>query len=163
LRDPASRRHDHARGGRRLSQGRRGDLQAAGGTGSLRGVPVHADRQDPAPRAHPRRAGPARAMSPHLSDSRRALVLPPTDTTRWRAKGKLMRNIALAITAAVVAGCATTPATPPYSTMSVAGLRTGVIVGEAECAREPSAVWVAAPHADGAVEGACIRYYAAGL
>jgi hypothetical protein len=74
-----------------------------------------------------------------------------------------MRNIALAITAALVVGCATTPETPPYSTMSVAGLRTGVIVGEAECAREPSAVWVVAPHADGAGEGACIRYYSAGL
>ena len=50
-----------------------------------------------------------------------------------------------------------------YSTMSPEGLRTGVIVGEADCARDPIAVWVTAPHADGTVEGACIRYYAAGL
>jgi hypothetical protein len=50
-----------------------------------------------------------------------------------------------------------------YSTMSPEGLRTGVIVREADCARDPIAVWVTAPHADGTVEGACIRYYAAGL
>ena len=50
-----------------------------------------------------------------------------------------------------------------YSTMSPEGLRTGVIVSEADCARDPIAVWVTAPHADGTVEGACIRYYAAGL
>jgi hypothetical protein len=50
-----------------------------------------------------------------------------------------------------------------YSTMSPEGLRTGVIVGEADCARDPIGVWVTAPHADGTVEGACIRYYAAGL
>jgi hypothetical protein len=50
-----------------------------------------------------------------------------------------------------------------YSTMSPEGLRTGVIVGEAECARDSISVWVTAPHADGTVEGACIRYYAAGL
>jgi len=50
-----------------------------------------------------------------------------------------------------------------YSTMSPEGLRTGVIVSEADCARDPMAVWVTAPHADGMVEGACIRYYAAGL
>src|SRR5260221_1905532 len=74
-----------------------------------------------------------------------------------------MRKAVLTIMAALVAGCATAPATPPYSTMSVAGLRTGVVVGEADCVREPSAVWVTAPHADGVVEGACIRYYAAGL
>ena len=74
-----------------------------------------------------------------------------------------MRKAVLTIMAALVAGCATAPATPSYSTMSVAGLRTGVVVDAAECAREPSAVWVAAPHSDGVVEGACIRYYAAGL
>src|SRR5258706_12659512 len=74
-----------------------------------------------------------------------------------------MRKAVLTIMAALVAGCATAPATPSYSTMSVAGLRTGVVVDAAECAREPSAVWVAAPHSDGIVEGACIRYYAAGL
>jgi hypothetical protein len=50
-----------------------------------------------------------------------------------------------------------------YSTMSPEGVATGVIVGEAECAGDPAAVWVTAPHADGTVEGACIRYYAAGL
>lgn len=50
-----------------------------------------------------------------------------------------------------------------HSTMSPEGLRTGVIIGEAECNRDPIAVWVTAPHADGTVEGACIRYYAAGL
>jgi hypothetical protein len=50
-----------------------------------------------------------------------------------------------------------------YSTMSPEGLRTGVIVREADCARDPIAVWVTAPHADGTVEGACIRYYAARL
>jgi pimeloyl-ACP methyl ester carboxylesterase len=51
----------------------------------------------------------------------------------------------------------------PYTTMSPAGLRTGVVMSAAECAREASAIWVTAPHADGVVEGACIRYYAAGL
>ena len=50
-----------------------------------------------------------------------------------------------------------------YSTMSPDGLRTGVIVSEADCARDAMAVWVTAPHADGTVEGGCIRYYAAGL
>ncbi|MFO1161839.1 MAG: hypothetical protein U1E60_23585 [Reyranellaceae bacterium] len=49
------------------------------------------------------------------------------------------------------------------STMSPEGLRTGVIMSEADCAKDPIAVWVSAPHADGTVEGACIRYYAAGL
>jgi hypothetical protein len=74
-----------------------------------------------------------------------------------------MRKVVLVVTAALVAGCATMSAPPPYSTMSAAGLRTGVVVSEAECARDASAVWVVAPHADGVVEGACIRYYAAGL
>jgi hypothetical protein len=50
-----------------------------------------------------------------------------------------------------------------YSTMSPDGLRTGVIVSELDCARDPMAVWATAPHADGTVEGGCIRYYAAGL
>ena len=74
-----------------------------------------------------------------------------------------MRTNALLATAVVLMGCATTPEPPPYSTMSVAGLRTGVVVTEADCARDASAVWVVAPHADGVVEGACIRYYAADL
>ena len=74
-----------------------------------------------------------------------------------------MRAIVLVAMTVLLAGCATTPASPPYSTLSVAGLRTGVIIGEPDCAREPSAVWVTAPHADGTVEGACIRYYASGL
>src|SRR5258708_1297908 len=50
-----------------------------------------------------------------------------------------------------------------YSTMNPDGLRTGVIVSEADCAGDPMAVWVTAPHADGTVEGGCIRYYAAEL
>ncbi|TPG58032.1 hypothetical protein EAH89_08655 [Roseomonas nepalensis] len=50
-----------------------------------------------------------------------------------------------------------------YTTMSVAGLRTGVIINEADCPNAAGSVWVTAPHADGTVEGACIRYYAAGL
>jgi len=74
-----------------------------------------------------------------------------------------MRKIVLVVMAALVAGCATTPETPPYSTMSAAGLRTGVVVGEAECARDPSAVWVAAPPRRRRGRGACIRYYTAGL
>ena len=49
------------------------------------------------------------------------------------------------------------------STMSSEGLRTGVIVSEAACARDPIGVWVTAPHADGTVEEACIQYYVAGL
>ncbi|HEX2438792.1 MAG TPA: hypothetical protein VHT71_10845 [Methylomirabilota bacterium] len=75
-----------------------------------------------------------------------------------------MRASVLFLTvAAVLTACATNPGAAPYTTMSPAGLRTGVIVSAAECGREPSAVWVTAPHADGVVEGACIRYYAAGL
>ena len=78
-----------------------------------------------------------------------------------------MRAFALAAALAVLAGggavCNAQQTSDAYSTMSPEGLRTGVIVSEAECARDPIAVWVTAPHADGAVEGACIRYYAAGL
>jgi hypothetical protein len=81
-----------------------------------------------------------------------------------KIEGMAMRTSVLVITmATALTACATTPGPAPYSTMSPAGLRTGVIVSAAECARESSAVWVTAPHADGVVEGACIRYYAAGL
>ncbi|MBV9833326.1 MAG: hypothetical protein JO055_02895 [Alphaproteobacteria bacterium] len=78
-----------------------------------------------------------------------------------------MRGMALASAIAVMAASAATAnaqqAAEPYSTMSPDGLRTGVIVSEADCARDAMAVWVSAPHGDGTVEGACIRYYAAGL
>jgi hypothetical protein len=76
-----------------------------------------------------------------------------------------MRSATLLLTFLLACGTAVRaqPASEPYSTMSPEGLRTGVIIGEAECSRDPIAVWVTAPHADGTVEGACIRYYAAGL
>src|SRR5436190_6004599 len=78
-----------------------------------------------------------------------------------------MRYLALTAAVAILAcgGAISNAQQAPeaYSTMSPEGLRTGVIVGEADCARDPIAVWVTAPHADGTVEGACIRYYAAGL
>lgn len=78
-----------------------------------------------------------------------------------------MRGMALKGAIALMALSAATAnaqqAAEPYSTMSPEGLRTGVIISEADCARDPMAVWASAPHADGTVEGACIRYYAAGL
>jgi hypothetical protein len=85
----------------------------------------------------------------------------------WQRKGEQMQYTALTAAVAVLA-CGNTAANAQqgwdaYSTMSPEGLRTGVIVSEADCARDPIGVWVTAPHADGTVEGACIRYYAAGL
>lgn len=50
-----------------------------------------------------------------------------------------------------------------YTTFGPEGLRTGVIVAQAQCPDRPGQVWVTAPHADGTAEGACIRYFAAGL
>ena len=72
-----------------------------------------------------------------------------------------MREMALATVIGFVAS--TAMAADGYSTMSPDGLRTGVIVSEAACAADAKAVWVSAPHGDGTAEGACIRYYAAGL
>ena len=75
-----------------------------------------------------------------------------------------MKRLFLLAAAALAGACSAALAQgSAYSTMSVAGLRTGVIVDQARCPDAVGSVWVAAPHADGAVEGACIRYYAAGL
>src|SRR5215204_3058252 len=70
---------------------------------------------------------------------------------------KLMTLVALL-------ACAPAPSMAQgYSTMSHEGLRTGVIIQQADCPDRPGSVWVSAPYPDGHVEGVCIRYYAAGL
>ena len=51
----------------------------------------------------------------------------------------------------------------PYTTMSHEGLRTGVLLRQADCPDRPGHVWVSAAYPDGQTEGVCIRYYAAGL
>lgn len=52
---------------------------------------------------------------------------------------------------------------PQYTTMSPEGLRTGVLLRQADCPDRAGFAWVAAPYPDGVAEGVCIRYYAAGL
>ncbi len=64
---------------------------------------------------------------------------------------------------AALAGGPTMALAQGYTTMSHEGLRTGVILREAECTDRPGSAWVSAPYPGGQEEGVCIRYYAAGL
>lgn len=65
---------------------------------------------------------------------------------------------------AAALACAPAPSMAQgYSTMSHEGLRTGVIVQQADCPDKPGSAWASAPYPDGHAEGVCIRYYAAGL
>jgi hypothetical protein len=73
-----------------------------------------------------------------------------------------MRRRILALLAALLWAPALASA-QGYSTLSPEGLRTGVLLRQAECPNRAGFAWVAAPHPDGVEEGVCIRYYAAGL
>lgn len=98
------------------------------------------------------------------------LPIPRVDCRKLRILSSLqqrtgvgnMRNV-LALLAVLAAGNAVAAEAPAYTTMGVAGLRTGVIINEADCPRGAGSVWIRAPHSDGTIEGTCIRYYAAGL
>src|SRR5436309_2202790 len=69
LRDPATRADRHPGRDGRLSKGRGGDLQATGDDRDLRRAAVHADGQDPAPRARPARArAPGTLVLPESND-----------------------------------------------------------------------------------------------